>query len=229
MATLYLIRHGQASFGKADYDQLSDTGWEQSRVLGRWLSGKLQPASLFSGDMRRHRETVSGLAEGYQHELPKPQQIPGFNEFDHTSVIHALKPAWADHSVMQKELAVHAKPARAFQATFGDAIRRWVSGEHDHDYAESWPFFQQRVIAALETVIAESAGGDSLVVSSGGPISVIVQALLGLNDQRALGLNEVIANTSATRVLFSGERRSLAVFNSYDHLEVQSPSLVTFR
>ncbi|HBF92256.1 MAG TPA: phosphoglycerate kinase, partial [Marinobacter adhaerens] len=42
-------------------------------------------------------------------------------------------------------------------------------------------------------------------------------------------LNEVIANTSVSRVLYSGPRRSLAVFNNYSHLEADDPALVTFR
>ena len=57
MATIYLVRHGQASFGKENYDQLSPTGWEQGRVLGRWLAGKVEPAAIFGGDLERHRET----------------------------------------------------------------------------------------------------------------------------------------------------------------------------
>jgi broad specificity phosphatase PhoE len=35
MGTLHLVRHGQASFGAADYDQLSDLGARQCRELGR--------------------------------------------------------------------------------------------------------------------------------------------------------------------------------------------------
>lgn len=229
MATLYLIRHGQASFGKADYDQLSETGWEQSRVLGCWLAPRVSPAAIYSGDMRRHQETVAGIVKGYSQPLPDSQQVAGFNEFDHATVIEALKPEWADRAVMVKELSAHDKPARAFQLTFGEAIRRWVSGDFDADYTESWTLFKQRVLAAFDQVVACSGGEDILVVSSGGPVSVIVQTLLGIDDRRALGLNEVIANTSVTRVLFSSERRSLAVFNGYDHLEAESPSLVTFR
>ncbi|MEC8667907.1 MAG: histidine phosphatase family protein, partial [Pseudomonadota bacterium] len=34
MPTLYLIRHGQASFGADDYDVLSPIGHEQARALG---------------------------------------------------------------------------------------------------------------------------------------------------------------------------------------------------
>jgi broad specificity phosphatase PhoE len=37
MATLYLIRHGQASFGADDYDKLSGLGCRQASVLGDYL------------------------------------------------------------------------------------------------------------------------------------------------------------------------------------------------
>lgn len=41
MGAVYLIRHGQTSFGKADYDKLSELGVEQSQVLGRSLRARL--------------------------------------------------------------------------------------------------------------------------------------------------------------------------------------------
>ena len=37
MSELYLVRHAQASFGAANYDQLSDLGHQQSRWLGDHL------------------------------------------------------------------------------------------------------------------------------------------------------------------------------------------------
>jgi broad specificity phosphatase PhoE len=40
MGTLYLVRHGQASFGADDYDQLSELGRRQSVRLGEYLRGK---------------------------------------------------------------------------------------------------------------------------------------------------------------------------------------------
>lgn len=229
MANLYLIRHGQASFGKADYDALSERGWEQGRVLGQWLAGKVAPTAVFAGDMRRHRETVEAIAEGMGGALPELQVNPGFNEFDHETVVHALKPEWADREVMARDLAKQDKPAKAFQLTFVEAVERWVSGQYEHDYPETWSDFCTRVNAALEDALANTGGGDVLVASSGGPISVVMQALLGLNNERALELNQVIANTSVTRILFSGNRRSLSVFNNYAHLEDGAPELVTFR
>lgn len=229
MATIYLIRHGQASFGKDNYDQLSQTGWKQGRVLGRWLAGKVAPQAVLGGSLERHRETAEAIASGFGSEMPDMQILPGLNEFDHSAVIEAFRPAWADRAVMARDLSAFPKPAKAFQEAFVQAVQRWASGDHNQDYIETWPDFRQRVLAALDQLIEFADGSDVLVTTSGGPISVIVQDLLGLTDEKALRLNEVIANTSVTRVLYSGARRSLSVFNNYSHLEAEDPALVTFR
>lgn len=229
MATVYLVRHGQASFGKENYDQLSPTGWEQGKVLGQWMVDKIKPAAIFGGDLQRHRETVEAIATGYGPQLPGMQVVSGFNEFDHISVINQYRPEWRDRQVMARDLAAFPKPAAAFQKAFVDAVRRWASGDYDGEYDETWADFKTRVLAAFDEMIAYADGGDVLVATSGGPISVMCQQLLDLEDERALGLNEVIANTSVTRVLYSADRRSLSVFNNYSHLEAEDPALVTFR
>src|SRR5690554_7279487 len=87
MATIYLIRHGQASFGRDNYDQLSARGWEQGEVLGRWLRGRVQPAAIFGGGLRRHRETAEAIARGYGTRLPDIQVLDGLNEFDHQELV----------------------------------------------------------------------------------------------------------------------------------------------
>ena len=229
MATIHLIRHGQASFGKDNYDQLSATGWEQGKVLGRWLAGKVTPQAVLGGSLERHRETAEAIASGFGASLPDMQIFPGLNEFDHASVIERYRPEWADRAVLARDLSAFPKPAKAFQEAFVKAVQRWAGGEHDGEYDEPWPAFKMRVLGAFEELIEFADGADVLVTTSGGPISVIVQHLLELNDRRALQLNEVIANTSVTRVLYSGARRSLAVFNNYSHLEAEDPALVTFR
>lgn len=229
MATVYLVRHGQASFGKANYDQLSPTGWAQGRVLGRWLAGKVAPDAIFGGNLERHRETVEAIATGFGSELPDMQVAAGFNEFDHNEVVTRFRPEWHDREVMARDLKAFPKPARAFQQAFVQAVSRWASGDYDREYEETWPEFRARVLQAFEEMIEFADGGDVLVATSGGPISVVCQSLLGLDDKRALELNEVIANTSVSRVLYSGPRRSLSVFNNFSHLEAEDPALVTFR
>jgi broad specificity phosphatase PhoE len=229
MATIYLIRHGQASFGQENYDRLSSQGWKQGRVLGRWLKGKVAPDAVFGGNMERHRETVEAIAVGYGDELPDMQAVEGFNEFDHTQVVERLRPEWADRAKMASDLAAFRKPGTAFQQIFEQAMGRWVGGEHDSEYAETWSDFSVRVIGALDDLIDYAGGGDVLVSTSGGPIAVIAQHLLQLNDRKTLEMNSVIANSSVSRVLYSGKRRSLAVFNNYSHLEAEDPSLLSYR
>ena len=58
MATIYLIRHGQASFGAANYDQLSELGQRQADATGEYLA-RLGIAldAAYSGDLSRQRET----------------------------------------------------------------------------------------------------------------------------------------------------------------------------
>ena len=47
MPALYLIRHGQASFGAEDYDQLSDLGMRQSQHVGEYFSAQgIQPDTI---------------------------------------------------------------------------------------------------------------------------------------------------------------------------------------
>ena len=59
--TLLLVRHGQASYGAADYDQLSERGRVQSRRLGDWLvRGDHRFRAVVVGGMRRHRRKEPG-------------------------------------------------------------------------------------------------------------------------------------------------------------------------
>ena len=83
MGAIYLIRHGQASFGQADYDRLSPTGHQQSRVLGEGLKHLgLDVHATVRGSMRRHAETATACLEAMGHD--EDSRIDeGFNEYDH--------------------------------------------------------------------------------------------------------------------------------------------------
>ena len=76
LSTLYLIRHGQASFGAEDYDVLSDLGIEQGRQLGSYWARR-GPAldACYVGPRRRHVGTAEGFARGAREagkEYPSP-------------------------------------------------------------------------------------------------------------------------------------------------------------
>ena len=58
MASLYLIRHGQASFGSANYDQLSALGQRQADLSGHFFADiGLHFGQAVSGDLSRQQET----------------------------------------------------------------------------------------------------------------------------------------------------------------------------
>ena len=59
MSTIYMARHGQASFGQDNYDQLSEKGRRQSQILAEYLIRTgLSFDAVYSGDMVRQKDTV---------------------------------------------------------------------------------------------------------------------------------------------------------------------------
>lgn len=225
MPVIYLIRHGQASFGKEDYDLLSETGWEQSRVLGRALQAQdLGVPRPVSGSMRRHRET----AEATLSELGLPAQWrtdTGFNEYDHNEILATDWPLAADRKAVIAWLQNQEQPRKVFQQHFEKAVRRWQRGEGD--YSESWPQYRERVLASTYSLgNGLSQGESALVFTSGGAIGVIIQHLLGMDDDALLTWNRTLINTSVTRLLVNAGALRLVSVNEHLHLPTEQ---VTYR
>jgi len=208
MGVLLLVRHGQASFGQADYDVLSDTGWEQGRLLGRWLRERgVAPTAVLRGGMRRHRETAEAAGWSADEDL-------GWDEFDHLAVV-AGDP---DHPTGDLD-------RRGFQRAFEQATARWTGGVHDSEYAESWPGFVDRVRSALDRATARAGAGETVVVvTSGGPIAVACAALADPDADAASyarlwnRFNTTIVNSSFTRVVVGSTGARLLTFNEHPHL-----------
>jgi broad specificity phosphatase PhoE len=58
MANIYLIRHGQASFGSHNYDNLSNLGRTQARLLAEHFNQRaIRPNHVICGNMTRHQQT----------------------------------------------------------------------------------------------------------------------------------------------------------------------------
>jgi broad specificity phosphatase PhoE len=232
MSTLYLIRHGQASFGAADYDALSPLGFEQARVLGEAFAPRLRgaaPLQVFAGDMRRHRETAATCLTALARELT-PEIHAGFNEYDHEQVIDLFEPRYRDRAVMQAELRTAADPRRAFQQMFERAIARWTGGEYDAEYRESWPVFRARCEAALAHVAgAVPRDGVALVFTSGGTISALCQGLMGLSNEATFRLNWTLANAGVTKLAVGSGGARVASLNEHAQFEGERAALLTYR
>ncbi|HEX4856785.1 MAG TPA: histidine phosphatase family protein [Limnobacter sp.] len=241
MGTIYLVRHGQASFDSADYDHLSDLGRMQASQLGAWFRARnIRLHGFFSGSMNRHLQTAQAFSETYG-VLQEPVQHSGFNEYDHEAILQALIGQYADSDAFEKQVMGNADPRKAFQQIFEKAIARWVSGEHDADYPESWSMFKARVMAALGSVTAQamqirkaSASGNTtdressnvIVFTSGGPITAIAQNLLQIPDSTAFNMNWMITNCSISKLLFGQRGISLASFNEQAHFEGEISGLL---
>lgn len=220
MGEIYLIRHAQASFGAAQYDDLSKLGYQQAEGLARWLKeSNLTFAKVLSGNLNRHQQTLQVLQQSLS--LPPAQIHTDLNEFDYLDVI--AKSVGKD-SLTQQGLNLlfsnESEPEVAFGKLFHSAMLRWVSGEHDDDYAESWPDFSSRAMKCLMEVVRAAEHGELiLVVTSGGIITTLCRQILGMSGPNALQLNYALVNASITHLTFLGERLRLNAFNNYSHLQ----------
>jgi len=229
MGAIFLVRHGQASFGKADYDELSALGHQQAQYLGKTFANIDPPDTIVSGAMKRHRQTAQGLTSEISHPVPSIID-KGFNEFNHEELVVKLNPDWQDKAAFQQYLNNFDSPRKAFHDIFTRAMVRWFQGEHDDEYEESWPVFQQRVIDALLRIRNQAEQGAKIYIfTSGGPISVICQWLLKLDNHATYGINENLANAGVTRLLYNRDKLSLSYLNNYSHLQHSKASLVSFR
>jgi broad specificity phosphatase PhoE len=223
MGTVLLVRHGQASFGAADYDVLSDTGREQARLLGRYLAERgVTPDRVFHGELRRQQHTAEEMAAGGGWAAAR-ETDPDWDEFDHLAVMSTLAPGISDLS-----------DRREFQRVYELAVSRWTSG-HEPEGIEPFTDFVARVRGALERACEHAGpGGTAVVVSSGGPITAAVAALVDPDGGDAdlsriwLRMNVSLVNTSLTRVVVGGSGTRLLTFNEHPHLPPTGP-LLTYR
>lgn len=229
MGTIYLIRHGQASFDAEDYDNLSDLGRQQARLLGKALANRdIHVDSVYCGSLRRHRQTAESCLNAMDNIRPI-RELALLNEYDHTEIITRHTPRYADHQVMRREMADSPQPWQNFQKFFTSAMQRWMDAQYHNDYRETWPEFQQRCSNALAQIIESTTPGQNvLVFTSGGPIATICQSLLELSDSKTLELNWGLVNTGTTKLLRTTKTCRLSVLNEHGHLD-SSKNWITYR
>lgn len=236
MAEIYLVRHGQASFGAADYDQLSALGENQSRLLGDWLqSCNQRPDRVLHGRLRRQRQTAAACLDWLAPAGLAPAaawcEWAEFDEFDHQEVLTVYQPQFASPAAVRHFLAHSPEPRQAFQRHFEAAMQRWLSGVYDADYSESWPAFRARCERGLQRLQQDCAAARSQwVFTSGGCIAAVLQSLLGLSNAGVIALNNQLVNSGVTRLLAQPGRISVSYINSFSHLEAAGQAdWVTYR
>ena len=236
MGSIYLIRHGQASFGADDYDVLSPTGFRQAEVLGAHLAQLgLQFDRCIAGSLFRQRHTAqTAMAQLDAAGLIAPalETDQAFNEFDAEAVIRALLPAMLPDEPEALDVMRNAAHNRAeFQRLFALIIGRWLGGEHDTPALQSWLAFVEQVQAGLDRILDTAGPSDRIAVfTSGGTITALLHLITQMPAPQAFELNWQIVNTSLNHLKFRGREVSLASFNSHAHLQLmKAPELITYR
>lgn len=203
MTTIYLIRHAQASFGQANYDQLSTTGQLQAKVLGHYLGHILkQQPYVVTGTMQRHRDTAH-LALQQCFTETSVQSHSGWNEFDHTEILKQYAAACGQTQQLKLAVAQDQTDKKQFMQLFKSAVLHWMSATNDLHYTESWSAFQQRVQCALDDLlisIQQHQAKEVIVFSSGGVIATLLGQILALNQSKIFQLNSALANVSISSV-----------------------------
>ena len=214
MGTLYLVRHGQASFGADDYDQLSPLGLQQAQRLGaHWLAQGQRFDTVLMGTLRRHAQTLDGIAQGLPG-LPAPQVLPSLDEYDSLALIRAI------HTEPLQKPNTPELYRHHFRLLC-DAIAQWMAGVISPQGMPSWEDFSLGVRRVLDQVRRDHTDQNVLLVSSGGPISTAVGEVLGTAPEVTIALNMRIRNSAVTEFSVSPKRLMLQTFNTLPHLHAQ--------
>ena len=212
MGTLYLVRHGQASFGADDYDQLSALGEKQSVRLGEYFAERgMHFDGLIAGTLRRHKQTLAGILRG-MNRAGEHLSWEGLNEYDSEAVIATVHPHKLEKPTSPEMVRHHFRLLR-------DGLAQWMAGAAQPAGMPSYPEFVAGVAGALDHVRANHYGQNVLVVTSGGPISTAVGQVLRTPPETTIELNLRIRNTSVTEFAFTPKRHMLVGYNAVPHLD----------
>jgi len=235
MATIYLIRHGQASFGAENYDELSDLGRRQAQVTGEYLRDcGIQLDAAYSGDLSRQRETAQ-LALASQKESVPHHIDARFNEVRNDEQIEYLLPEVvktnpAIEALVEKGLSA----SKDYQKVIDAVFNYWVSDQCNEPAIQRWADFSGDARQALSDVMAEQGSGKTIgIFTSGGTLATLVAQVLGLPGEGTYQLYEPVTNCSITQLFYNSSKVSLSYYNDSSFLRVlgqqRGESLISYR
>ncbi|MEA2102742.1 MAG: histidine phosphatase family protein [Thermodesulfobacteriota bacterium] len=232
MSEIYIIRHGQASFGQDNYDRLSALGIQQARILGDHFNDTgLRIDAAYCGTLQRQRSTADEVLRLCQKNSQPLIILDKLNEYDSAAIVSSQVPDMIENDPgLHVDLEKMYTSSESFKKIFEQAMFRWVSGRHDKPGVETWEGFVSRVSGAIKQIMKDhDRGSKILVFTSGGPVCATLKWVLGLSDESAIQLNWQIVNTSYSRFMYNEQRITLAGFNSIAHLERHSQQMITYK
>ncbi|MGR3634587.1 MAG: histidine phosphatase family protein [Shimia sp.] len=210
----HLVRHAQASFGAADYDNLSELGHRQSAALGAALKQQgVTPDAVFIGAQKRHRQTWEGIESALQTGIT-PVVLPGWNEFDFGGLLEARFAARDDKPAdLNSDRKTHFRILR-------DTVLEWQNDEIANP-PETFAAFTQRVREARE-IIAASGAKAPIAVSSGGAIGRTVADVMQAPAEQMILLQLQVKNCAVARFVLAKGQTWLNGFNETPHIDADN-------
>jgi broad specificity phosphatase PhoE len=239
MSVVYLVRHAQASFLEQNYDNLSDLGEAQARLLGEyWVRHTIVFDRASTGPCVRHKDTLSIATDTCRKAgkpFPEPLVLEEFDEYQGEALLQGSLPGLIESNQIIRDLhsALQSSPSSAerratFQRLFEAVIGQWVRGTICPPGVETWPDFCARVNSGLTKFLSAGNHGERVaIVTSGGPIAVTMQRALQLSAETTLNVSWMSRNSSWSEFIYSGERFTLSSFNCHAHID--DAAMLTYR
>ncbi|MBB6520462.1 histidine phosphatase family protein [Pseudoteredinibacter isoporae] len=228
MAEILLVRHGQASFGSDNYDQLSELGYRQGRLLGQhFLQKEHHFNALYSGTLARQQQTAQALIDVYRAaavDVPELTIDAAWNEFDNHAQVERLLPGLLEkHAELKDDAEAMLRDKKSFQKVLRAVFQYWIVEQPETEGLESWPEAKARFEAALKTVMKNNGSGQSAAAfTSGGVVAALSAIVMGMGADKVYGLFEPVINASITRLIHSQNNISLSSFNEHQYLTALS-------
>ncbi len=214
MGTLTLIRHGQASFGEKNYDKLSELGRQQGKLLGDYFERQnVIFDKIFCGNLVRQIDTVYAINSKYC-----PVILEGLNEYEAESLIRDYFSGNIPPEIFQDRRQYFKIIRMALQKVQDNELK---------NLKNYWADFRYRVLDSLKTMTVNTQC-NTLAITSGGPISLIVSEVIKSAPGTMIDLNLQIKNTSVTRIIVTKKGLYLNEFNSTPHLINSNPNTITY-
>ena len=229
MGTIYLVRHGQASFGSKNYDQLSELGLQQSILLGEYFARTgIQFDTVLAGTLQRHAQTWHGITQGLKNKTHFNAHLSAMhhtalNEYDSDAIIRTLPEDDLElTSGTEKSVSIPA-----YFRKLRTGLELWMNGATQPAGMPSYKAFERDIMEVL-TQLQQSNIANALIISSGGPITTAIGHILGVMAPNRIALNLQLRNSSISELQFSSRRISLNTFNTLPHLNpIEHAPLIT--
>ncbi|OED36778.1 hypothetical protein AB833_25535 [Chromatiales bacterium (ex Bugula neritina AB1)] len=238
MTSIYLIRHGQASAGSANYDVLSPIGRHQASVLGEYLQQTdLAFDAIYSGTLERQIDTAT-IATGIDRSELSQQQH--FDEYNHKAIFERYLPRLAATDPEVDAAAQNGPNSLMSASVFTKLMLAWTNDANGTAAAsdratgskqdfESWNSFKTRINDGIQQIANQHDRSASVAVfTSGGVISTLFHTIYNTTPQSTFEMNWSINNASLSHVKVTSGSLRLREFNNISHLLLKNDkSLIT--